>query len=53
LYEVEPAGAGSHITVTVDRRPANLRGRVVAGLLVVAGRRALRGATEKVLRTLT
>jgi hypothetical protein len=52
LYEVEPAGAGSHITVTADRRPANLRGRVVAGLLVVAGRRALRGATEKVLRTL-
>lgn len=53
LYQVEPAGAGSHIQVTVDRRPATLRGRLVAGLLVVAGRRALRGATEKVLGKLT
>jgi len=52
LYQVEPAGTGSHIQVTVERRPATLRGRLVAVLLVVAGRRALRGATEQVLRKL-
>jgi hypothetical protein len=52
LYEVEPTGSGSHIRVTVDRRPANLRGRLVAVLLVLAGRRVLRGATEGVLRKL-
>jgi hypothetical protein len=52
LYRVEPAGTGSHIRVTVERRPATLRGRVVAALLVVAGRRALRNATEQVLRRL-
>jgi len=52
LYRVEPSGAGSHIHVTVDRRPATLRGRLVAVLLVIAGRRALRSATEQVLRKL-
>jgi hypothetical protein len=52
LYRVEPAGTGSHIRVTVDRRPASLRGRVVGALLVVAGRTALRNATEQVLRKL-
>jgi hypothetical protein len=49
---VEPAGTGSHITVTVDRRPATLRGRFVGLLLVFVGRRALRGATEQVLTKL-
>jgi hypothetical protein len=38
--------------VTVDRRPATLRGRVVAFLLVIAGRRALKSATQQVLRKL-
>jgi hypothetical protein len=52
LYQVEPAGTGSHIRVTVDRRPATLRGRLVAVLLVLAGRPALRRATEQVLRKL-
>jgi hypothetical protein len=52
LYRVEPTDTGSHIQVTVDRRPATLRGRLVAVLLVIAGRRALRGATEQVLRKL-
>ncbi|WP_432840777.1 SRPBCC family protein [Dactylosporangium sp. CA-092794] len=52
LYQVEPAGTGSHIRVTVDRRPATLRGQLVSALLLVAGRRALRGATEQVLRKL-
>jgi hypothetical protein len=52
LYKVEPAGTGSHIRVTVDRRPATLRGRLVAALLVFAGRTALRRATEQVLRKL-
>lgn len=52
LYRVEPTETGSHIQVTVDRRPATLRGRLVAVLLVFAGRRALRRATEQVLRKL-
>jgi hypothetical protein len=52
LYRVEPAGTGSHIRVTVDRLPATLRGRLVAVLLVLAGRPALRRATEQVLRKL-
>ena len=52
LYRIEPAGTGSHIRVTVDRRPATLRGRLVAVLLVLAGRRVLRRATEQVLRKL-
>jgi hypothetical protein len=51
-YRVEPAGIGSHIQVTVDRRPATLRGRLIAVLLVFAGRRALRGSTRRVLRKL-
>jgi hypothetical protein len=49
LYQVEPTDTGSHIQVTVDRRPATLRGRLLAVLLAFAGRRALRGATEQVL----
>jgi hypothetical protein len=52
LYRVEPTGTGSTIHVTVDRRPASLKGRLIAVLLVFAGRRALRGATEQVLRKL-
>jgi hypothetical protein len=52
LYRIEPAGTGSHIRVTVDRQPATLRGRLVAVLLVLAGGRVLRGATEQVLRKL-
>ena len=52
LYKVEPKDSGSHIRVTVDRRPATLRGRLVAVLLVLAGRTALRRATEQVLRKL-
>ena len=51
-YRIEPAGTGSHIRVTVDRRPATLRGRLLGLLLMVAGRRALRGATEQVLHKL-
>jgi hypothetical protein len=52
LYRVEPTDSGSTIHVNVDRRPASLRGRVIAVLLLFAGRRALRGATEQVLRKL-
>jgi len=52
LYRVEPTDTGSHIQVTVDRRPSTLRGRLIAVLLVFAGRRALRGATQQVLRKL-
>jgi len=52
LYRIEPTDTGSHIQVTVDRRPSTLRGRLIAVLLVFAGRRALRGATQQVLQRL-
>jgi hypothetical protein len=52
LYRVTPTGTGSHIHVTVDRRPASLKGRLIAVLLVLGGRRVLRQATEQVLRKL-
>jgi hypothetical protein len=52
LYQVAPADTGSHIHVTVDRRPATLKGRLIAVLLVLGGRRVLRQATEQVLRKL-
>jgi hypothetical protein len=48
-YQTEPTATGSRIQVTVDRRPASLRGRLIGVLLLVAGRRALRRATEQVL----
>ena len=52
LYQVTPAEHGSHVHVTVDRRPATLKGRLIAVLLVLGGRRVLRQATEQVLRKL-
>jgi hypothetical protein len=52
LYQVTPTDTGSHIHVTVDRRPATLKGRLIAVLLVLGGRRVLRQATEQVLRKL-
>jgi hypothetical protein len=52
LYHVEPTDTGSHIHVTADRRPATLKGRLIAVLLVLGGRRVLRQATEQVLRKL-
>lgn len=52
LYQIEPTETGSNIHVTVDRRPATLRGRLIAVLLMFAGRRALRGATQQVLQKL-
>jgi len=52
LYQVAPTDNGSHIRVTVDRRPASFKGRLIAVLLVLGGRRVLRQATEQVLRKL-
>ena len=52
FYRVEPTGSGSTIHVSVDRRPASLRGRLIAVLLLFAGRRVLRSGTEQVLRKL-
>ena len=52
LYQVVPTDTGSHIHVTVDRRPATFKGRLIAVLLVLGGRRVLRHATEQVLRKL-
>jgi hypothetical protein len=52
LYQVEPAGSGSRIRVAVDRRPLNVRGRLVAVLLAVAGRPVLRRDLQRVLAKL-
>jgi len=52
LYQVTPAEHGSNVHVIVDRRPATLKGRLIAVLLVLGGRRVLRQATEQVLRKL-
>jgi len=52
LYRVMPSDTGSQIHVIVDRRPATLKGRVIAVLLVLGGRRVLRRATEQVLQKL-
>jgi hypothetical protein len=52
LYRVEPAGTGSRIRVAVDRRPLTLKGRVVAVLVAVFGRRVLRADLDRVLAKL-
>ncbi|MFC7483712.1 hypothetical protein ACFQX7_31975 [Luedemannella flava] len=52
LYHVKPTDTGSHIHVTVDRRPASFKGRLIAVVLVIGGRRVLRRATEQVLQRL-
>lgn len=52
LYTVKPDGAGSDIHVVVERRPASVKGRLIAALLVVGGSAPLRKATEKVVKKL-
>jgi len=51
-YDVTPAGSGSRIHVTVERNPASLKGRLIALLLRLGGKRILRKATEDVARAL-
>lgn len=51
-YTVVPEGAGSHVHVVVERRPASFKGRLIAGLLTVGGAGPLRKATEQVLKRL-
>jgi hypothetical protein len=53
LYRVEPAGTGSRIHVTVDRRPNSLKGRVVGLLVALFGRRRLRADLQRVLAKLS
>ncbi len=52
LYRVEPAGTGSRIRVSVDRRPSTLKGRLVVVLLALFGRRVLRADLQRVLSKL-
>jgi hypothetical protein len=40
-YRVRPDGGGSVVELTVDRRPATPKGRVLALLMRIGGRRAL------------
>jgi polyketide cyclase/dehydrase/lipid transport protein len=49
LYEVSPAGQGSRVRVTVDRRPLTVKGRLIGWLLVVAGRPRFRSDLRKVM----
>jgi hypothetical protein len=49
---VTPDGAGSRVHVTVVRRPASVKGRLIAALLTLGGPRPLKSATEKVIKKL-
>ncbi len=49
LYEVSPAGTGSRIRVTVDRRPRTVKGRLIGVLLALFGRPVFRSDLRKVL----
>jgi hypothetical protein len=51
-YQVEPAGSGSKVRFQFDRRPKNLKGRLVSGLLALAGKRVFTKSLEETLRRL-
>lgn len=51
-YQVEPVGSGSRVRFQFDRRPRNLKGRIVAALLVLGGKRAFTKSLEETLRRL-
>jgi hypothetical protein len=51
-YQVEPAGSGSKVRFQFDRRPKNLKGRLVSALLALAGKRVFTKSLEETLRRL-
>jgi Polyketide cyclase / dehydrase and lipid transport len=51
-YQVEPAGSGSRVRFQFDRRPKNLKGRIVSFLLALGGKRMFTRSLEETLRRL-
>jgi hypothetical protein len=51
-YQVEPVGSGSRVRFQFDRRPKNLKGRIVSFLLSLAGKRVFTRSLEETLRRL-
>jgi Polyketide cyclase / dehydrase and lipid transport len=51
-YQVEPVGSGSRVRFQFDRRPKNLKGRVVSFLLALSGKRVFTRSLEETLRRL-
>ncbi len=51
LYEVTPRpGGGSHVRMEFDRRPRNLKGRVLSALLALVGKRMYGRQLRETLR---
>ncbi|HTS82238.1 MAG TPA: SRPBCC family protein [Myxococcaceae bacterium] len=51
-YQVEAVGSGSKVRFQFDRRPKNLKGRIVSFLLALGGRRTFTRSLEETLRRL-
>jgi polyketide cyclase/dehydrase/lipid transport protein len=51
-YQVEPVGSGSRVRFQFDRRPKNLKGRLVSFLLAFGGKRVFTRSLEETLRRL-
>lgn len=51
-YQVEPVGSGSRVRFQFDRRPKNLKGRLVSLLLALGGKRMFTRSLEETLRRL-
>ncbi|HVP59484.1 MAG TPA: SRPBCC family protein [Myxococcaceae bacterium] len=51
-YQVEPVGSGSRVRFQFDRRPKNLKGRIVSALLALGGKRMFIRSLEETLRRL-
>jgi hypothetical protein len=51
-YQVEPVGSGSRVRFQFDRRPKNLKGRIVRALLALGGKRMFTRSLEETLRRL-
>lgn len=51
-YQVEAVGSGSRVRFEFDRRPKNLKGRIVSLLLALGGKRMFTRSLEETLRRL-
>lgn len=49
-YDLEPAGSGTDVHVTLQRVPKSLRGRLIGALIPLVGARTLGRQLEAVLR---
>jgi hypothetical protein len=51
-YQVEPVGSGSRVRFQFDRRPKTLKGRLLALLFALGGKRVFTKSLEETLRRL-